>query len=890
MKMKKYLIPILLIWIAVLTAGARPTIVVATIDSLYPNSRPQWTQTECDAWLQKYGPIKGVNSVTGGYSGAKRKDILKKAKEMGFNSIRQIFSQTTAESFISTVQSWAADCAEQGITLCPRISAQLFYNNYTNKEAGLKALETFTRKVIQAFRNDDRIIMWDLWNEPTTNDATNTPVIMQWIQNMVLWGRQEGATQPLTSGIFWDTGNSIANRTGTLMTVRKQTEAMMDIHTFHDYGCTEDHNSNIGIVVKFLKNISDRPMVNTECLSRVSGGSMARNAVEYEKYHVGFYVYGLCAYDNNWEVKWSRSTYYAWEPMFHNMTYSDWEPYDPREINWVKNFRFVDENTTVDPGAAYTDRWTERRAWKWMSRKPVKGLVCSSLDNAITTVANHATDGLYNSVLVPLSYNDYATGNSAYYTKFNQLLTAAEAAGMTVLPTLLSGNDINRAVGTIRTYAYNFIGRYYSDRRIIGWNVYQQTTGASTSQIQSKIENLMDYVRYDFPNQPLFCTPLVSVAATPDSSAADLTNLMWKLSDVVSYTSNGGSALSENFLDKLADAYDRPIFVTETSTLPAYYSNKHVNWYTGASLNEAQVKAFDFTVDAKMKAVDSTRWAGWKAWQWMNRKETKGRYYTTVSAALNAIDGLAAGGIYNSVRVLLNYNDYTTDSEAFFTALDSLVAKAGRYGLTVLPALLADRNASQATNDLAAYVAAVVARYAGNHSIMAWDLYFCPGLTFITTSKLQEIIPAVFDAARAQKPIQPLFSTVSVTVKDMGDNYISRTTHGSVNNVSASGYKGWSAFTFSRGNTADLTYDIWCRSDVIGFMTSQQSPETGMLQDVAYRFGRPLFCTQWKTTSTEDPGKNAAFFANMHTNWYVYGTMADTVATNFKFIPVKTEH
>lgn len=863
-------------------------VIVASVTADHPNAREIWTKAQGEAWQKKYGPIIGVNHPAGGYGNMPRRECLRKMKSLGFNSVRIFLGGGTASSYISNVESWASDCAAEGLTLSPVVTIGSSLINNENQTSALATLESYIRTVMSHFRNDDRIILWDLWNEPAMNSSTQTPVIMEWIKKMAQWAREEGCTQPLTSSIIWDGAISAASATGTLYTARYAAEAEMDIHNYHSYGCSEDHNRETKVMVDRLKKIRDVPIVNTECLGRVTGSTMARNLVEFARYHVNFYVWGLYACDSNWEVKWNRSTYYAYEPMFHNVLFADGTPYDAKELPWVKNFKFVDEDSIIDPGAAYTDRWDERRAWKWMSRRPTRGLYYESVADALTGIAAHASDGLYNSVAVKLNIMDYRSSSSTFKTNLTNLLKAADDAGMNVLPILASGTDItSNPLYLLREYEYTVIGWFYSDRRVMGWNLYQQTSATNASTLQSRAADLMTYVRYSFPNQPLFMTPLVTSSTVPasDSTLTDVPNLLWNISDVISYNTSSNAPLSKAFADSLQTVFNRPLFLPQTSRLASYFSERHVNWYATSEPATANVKNFDYKLDDKLPAANGERWPAWKAWAWMNRGETKGYFYNSLSAALSGIDALGQAGVYNSIRVFFDYAVYVQDKEAFYNKVDTLMQKAERYGLTVLPALFMDKSTSVGSTVLCDYVKEVVGRYAQNKNILAWDLYYRPGATNTSSPTVLSLINNVFAAARSVHPLQPLFMTPAVAVKSVPSDYISETTHSN-----SHGALGWSLLSFATGSPQATVYQIWCQSDVIGFMTSQKYAYMGMLQLVAYRFARPLFCTEWRYTTTEEPSEQLTSYSDMHTNWYVSRTIPDDVVKDFKFRPVSTGH
>ena len=879
----------ILLLIGSISLEAQEKVFLASTSSKYPYERGQWTKAEADAWQKKYGPIIGVNHPMGPNPDMSRLEYLKKAKELGFNSVRMFVGGSTADEYIANVKSWADDCASVGMTLSPVITCPGGYFSQTDQSAALVSLEKFIRKVIQAFRGDDRIVLWDIWNEPEMYDETKCLGQMAWIKKMVVWCRQEGCTQPITCSIIWDASipESNASNKTALREARNEAEAMMDLHNYHDYCVSENHNQNTAVMVARIKAISDRPLVCTECLARVTGATIPRTLSEFAKYHINFYIWGLYASNYNWEVKWGRSTYYAWEPLFHEMLYADGEAYNPSELPWIKNFKFAAEGENTDPGAEVTEMWSQRRAWKWMSRDATKGLSYSSVSEALTGVQNHATDSIYNSVHVNLNIQDYLTNQTTFFSDLDNLLSAADKAGMTVLPTLLAGDDINRAMSVIEAYAYNVVSRYYHDARIMGWDVYHQVAGTSESVIDSKIGTLMRYVRYDFPNQPLLMTPLVSESVLADSTSTDVANKMWQLSDVLGYETTDGTSVTDTWLTTLSNVYGKPIFCLGTGKTESNYATQHVNWYANSEQGEDVVKAFSYKPILKKTSEAVSRWQGWRTWEWMNRNATKGLYYSSMSSAIAGVKTHAEDKLYNSVRVLLDYNDYTTDATTFYIKMDSLIQLAGKSGMTVLPTLLTDKYAGEEETALSQYVGDVVKHYAQNDTILAWDLYFRPGSGYKDNSKLSTLVPHLFETARSGGPQQPLFMTPAVSVQDMGDKYIDQTTHGSSSTALVSWYK----FQYpTTGATSALCYQIWTLSDVIGFNTMQQSPEMGMLEDVAYRFGRPLFCSQWKTTVTETPDKVLSFFANMHTNWYVDGNLDDSYVKNFKFIPVTTEH
>ena len=50
--------------------------------------RRQWTEKEAWEWEKRVGVIKGFNAPNPAYQGMTREDVIKKASELGYNSVR----------------------------------------------------------------------------------------------------------------------------------------------------------------------------------------------------------------------------------------------------------------------------------------------------------------------------------------------------------------------------------------------------------------------------------------------------------------------------------------------------------------------------------------------------------------------------------------------------------------------------------------------------------------------------------------------------------------------------------------------------------------------------------------------------------------------------------
>ncbi|RZK62780.1 MAG: hypothetical protein EOO85_31900 [Pedobacter sp.] len=88
-------------------------------------------------------------------------------------------------------------------------------------------IEKYVKAVMSRFKNDSRIFIWDLYNEPT-NGGLGTATLPL-LTNVIKWARQVSPVQPLTVGI-WN-GNKRLNDialTGS------------DVVSFHNYSNKEN--------------------------------------------------------------------------------------------------------------------------------------------------------------------------------------------------------------------------------------------------------------------------------------------------------------------------------------------------------------------------------------------------------------------------------------------------------------------------------------------------------------------------------------------------------------------------------------------------------------------------------------------------------------------------
>ncbi len=591
----------------------------------FAKERKQWTEKQAWDWEKKVGTIIGFNQPESAYPGMTNLEILRKAADLGFNSVRFWLKGEDVDAQIAYIKKMADEAESCGMTISPVLSLQRkYFNDKENEKENLKIVEELVKTLIRPFANDERIVLWDIWNEPgfKTGDP-ETFREMEWVEKMVHWCREENLCQPITASIIWDPDRD-ADVSSPTWEKRRQVEAMMDLHNFHSYDCARNFGAEIDYTLDRIRRISNRPIVCTEAMIRVNGSSVQRTLPVFAREHVHVYLWGLYNNDWNWSVKWGRSTYDAFDPMFHDFLWADGDAYDAREFPFIKNFRFWNKGENLDPGIAVTDRWSHERVWRRMAGA---GLVKGLAD----VKSSGSFSGTYNSMRVKVNYKDYrglaSDQRSGFFERFERILSDAKSKGMTVLPVLITDDDLYATSEELGGFVKEMISRYYDDQTILAWDIYWHPGEKSTDRrkVEEVIETAFTYARNQYPNQPVFMTPFVSVQEFDDdfnyraalvhgrrngwnklsyggTSDADLIYKIWSLSDVTSFSTVQHPA-EAGWLLSICYRFGRPIFcssfkaenVTDQLEMLDLFSKSHVFWFTENPLPDKSVNQFKFT-------------------------------------------------------------------------------------------------------------------------------------------------------------------------------------------------------------------------------------------------------------------------------------------------------
>src|SRR5216684_228604 len=201
-------------------------------------------------------------------------------------------------------------------------------------------LEAYVKGVVGAFSNDNRVLGWDLWNEPdNTNNGSygelepknKIAVVAALLPQVYDWARSVHPKQPLTSGV-WKGGWSSPDK---LDAVEKIQIEMSDVLSFHDYGKPEEFEERIHWLQGY-----HRPMICTEYMARGNGSTFQGSLPIAKKYHVAAINWGLVAGKTQTYLLWDswQHPYTDREPAiwFHEIFRGDGTPYRQEEADFIR--------------------------------------------------------------------------------------------------------------------------------------------------------------------------------------------------------------------------------------------------------------------------------------------------------------------------------------------------------------------------------------------------------------------------------------------------------------------------------------------------------------------------------------------------------------------------
>jgi len=199
-------------------------------------------------------------------------------------------------------------------------------------------LKAYVQGVVGAFAKDDRVLAWDVWNEPDNQGgdkeedvAAKVKRVDELLPEAFAWARDEHPEQPLTSGVW--RGDWVHPEAESETTKIQLAES--DVISFHNYDWPEVFEARIQQLQTY-----HRPILCTEYMARGNGSTFDTILPVAKRYHVAAINWGLVAGKTQTYLPWDswQRPYVLIQPpiWFHDVFHKDGTPYRQREVDLIR--------------------------------------------------------------------------------------------------------------------------------------------------------------------------------------------------------------------------------------------------------------------------------------------------------------------------------------------------------------------------------------------------------------------------------------------------------------------------------------------------------------------------------------------------------------------------
>lgn len=341
----------------------------------------KWSPEKANQWYQKqpwlvgsnYVPASAINELEMWQPDsfdAKRIDLeLGWAASLGMNTMRvflhDLLWQQDSEGFKRRIEEFLRIAAKHKIKPMfvlfdsvwdpnPQLGKQRaprpgVHNSGWLQSPGAKALEdaaqyprlaAYVKGVVGAFARDERILAWDIWNEPDnvnhgsydkSEPKNKVELVLSLLPQAFAWAREAGAEQPLTCGVWKGDWSSEEKMTA----MDKLQIDLSDVISFHSYDSPTEFEKRIKWLMRY-----NRPLLCTEYMARGNGSTFITTLPVAKQYNVAAINWGLVQGKAQTHLPWDswQKPYTDREPSiwFHEVFRTDGAPYIPEEVVFIK--------------------------------------------------------------------------------------------------------------------------------------------------------------------------------------------------------------------------------------------------------------------------------------------------------------------------------------------------------------------------------------------------------------------------------------------------------------------------------------------------------------------------------------------------------------------------
>ena len=343
----------------------RLLVVFCLLIAIHTFSQPRWGAQTANDWYSKqpwycgfnYIPAYAINYTAmwdkTSFDAAAIDKELALAENTGMNAARVVLQYAVYADdpayFLKTFDTFLELCARHKIKAVPALFDDCVFGINSDPKIGkqpepLKGwyawawspspghsmvvdstthllLGKYVTAVIGKFKTDDRILFWDLYNEPTNGGLGSATFPL--LKKVIAWAKAVNPKQPLSIGMF----DKNARLNDIIISAS-------DIITFHNYGDKEALQQQITDLKKY-----NRPIICTEWMNRPFKSTVENNLPVFYNEKVGCMLWGLVNGKTQTELPWGHRPGDP-EPTIwqHDLYHGDFTPYNAKEIALLKEY------------------------------------------------------------------------------------------------------------------------------------------------------------------------------------------------------------------------------------------------------------------------------------------------------------------------------------------------------------------------------------------------------------------------------------------------------------------------------------------------------------------------------------------------------------------------
>jgi hypothetical protein len=359
-----------------LIAGA---LAVASTDSARPAPKGQWTPAQANAWYAKqpwlvgcnFAPSTAINQLemwqADTFDPATIDRELGWAEGLGFNSVRvflhNLLWTQDEKGFCERIDRFLAIAARHHISVMmvpldgvwdpyPRLGKQREPRPHVHNSGWVQApgveilkdssrhdeLKPYIQGLLRRYKNDRRIVAWDLFNEPDNinrpaynrlEPANKAELALALLTKVFAWAREVRPSQPLTAAPWLGDWQDPAK----LSPIERFMLEESDVITYHNYGDLSFVRPRVEALRRY-----GRPILCSEYMARPNGSTF--DLLPYFKEQkVGAYSWGFVSGKSQTIYPWDSWTreYTAEPPVwFHDVLRPDGKPFRQAEVDLIR--------------------------------------------------------------------------------------------------------------------------------------------------------------------------------------------------------------------------------------------------------------------------------------------------------------------------------------------------------------------------------------------------------------------------------------------------------------------------------------------------------------------------------------------------------------------------